>query len=87
MINKDIYMYTIKFYEDERGFSDVKTVICKLRADTNENKDARINFHKVVAYIDLLEEMETRVGKPVLDHLFYFYIISGRKHKKLLDVK
>ncbi len=28
-----------------------------------------LNFNKVVAYLDILEEMGTRVGEPVTKHL------------------
>lgn len=62
-------MYTIDFYEDERGISEVKDFIKELREKSKTNKDAKINFNKVVAYIDILEEMGTRVGEPVTKHL------------------
>ena len=62
-------MYDIDFYEDERGYSEVKDFIKKLREKSETNKDAKINFNKVVAYIDMLEEMGTRVGEPVTKHL------------------
>lgn len=62
-------MYEIEFYEDDRGISDVKDFISELREKSYTNKDARINFNKVVAYMDLLEELGTRVGEPVTKHL------------------
>ena len=62
-------MYEIEFYEDDRGISDVKDFISELREKSYMNKDARINFNKVVAYMDLLEELGTRVGEPVTKHL------------------
>ncbi len=62
-------MFEIEFYADERGFSDVESFIMNLREKSLTNKDARINFNKVVAYIDALEEMGTRVGEPVTKHL------------------
>ena len=37
------------------------------KSDTN--KESRINFNKVVAYLDLLEEFGTRIGEPVTKHL------------------
>ena len=55
-------MYEIEFYADERGYSDVESFVYKLREESKSNKDARINFNKVVAYLDALEEMGTRVG-------------------------
>ena len=62
-------MYEIKFYEDERGHSDVVEFIKQLEQDAEKSKDARINFNKIVAYLDILEEMGTRVGEPVTKHL------------------
>lgn len=62
-------MFKIKLYEDEQGYSDVKTFIRSLKKRSETSKDARINFSKVVAYIDILEEMGTRVGEPITKHL------------------
>lgn len=62
-------MFEIIFYEDEHGYSDVKEFISYLHKKSATNKDARINFNKLVAYLDILEEMGTRVGKPVTKHL------------------
>ncbi len=62
-------MFKIKLYEDEQGYSDVKTFIQSLKDKSEKSKDVRINFSKVVAYIDILEEMGTRVGEPVTKHL------------------
>lgn len=63
------FMFDIEFYEDARGYSDVKEFIMHLREKSATNKDARINFNKVVAYLDILEEMGTRIGGPVTKHL------------------
>ena len=62
-------MFKIEFYEDDRGCSDVRDFIKDLRDRSSSSKDARINFNKVVAYLDILEEMGTRVGEPVTKHL------------------
>ena len=62
-------MFEIIFYEDEHGYSDVKEFINYLRKKSATSKDARINFNKFVAYIDILEEMGTRVGAPITKHL------------------
>ena len=62
-------MFEIVFYEDEHGKSDVKEFIMDLRDKASTSKDARMNYHKVIAYIDILEEMGTRVGEPVTKHL------------------
>lgn len=62
-------MFEIIFYEDEHGYSDVKEFINYLRKKSATSKDARINFNKFVAYLDILEEMGTRVGAPITKHL------------------
>ena len=62
-------MFEIIFYEDEHGYSDVKEFINYLHKNSATSKDARINFNKLVAYLDILEEMGTRVGAPITKHL------------------
>ena len=62
-------MYEIIFYEDKNGNSDVVSYIKELNKKSKSDKTSRINFNKTVAYIDLLQEMGTRVGKPVTKHL------------------
>ena len=62
-------MFDIIFYDDKDGHSEVESFIKDLRERSLVSKDARINFNKVVAYLDLLEEIGTRVGEPVTKHL------------------
>lgn len=62
-------MFKDIFYEDIKGYSDVKAFIKELREDSFKDKNARINFNTMVAYIDILQEMGTRVGEPVTKHL------------------
>jgi len=62
-------LYHVVFYEDEHGHSDVEEFIRELRDKSTTSKNARVNFNKVVAYIDILEELGTRVGEPVTKHL------------------
>lgn len=62
-------MYEIEFYEDENGNSKVVDFIRELNRKAYTNKESRINFNKVVAYLDLLEEFGTRIGEPVTKHL------------------
>lgn len=62
-------MYEIEFYENSEGFSEIKEYIMQLRVASEFNKDSRINFNKIVAYFDLLQEMGTRIGEPVTKHL------------------
>lgn len=62
-------MYEIEFYEDKNGKSEIADYIKELNAKAATNKECRINFNKIVAYMDMLEEFGTRVGEPVTKHL------------------
>lgn len=62
-------MYEIEFYEDKNGKSEVADYIKELNIKAATSKECRINFNKIVAYIDMLEEFGTRVGEPVTKHL------------------
>ena len=62
-------MYEIEFYVDKNGKSKVADFIRELNIKAATNKESRINFNKVVAYLDMLEELGTRVGEPVTRHL------------------
>lgn len=62
-------MYQISFYEDRDGYSEVLNYINELRKKSFTSKTDKINFHKMVAYMDMLEEYGTRIGEPVTKHL------------------
>ena len=62
-------MYEIIFYEDKNGKSEVTDYLQYLKNKAATSKDSRLNYNKVIAYIDILEEMGTRVGEPVTKHL------------------
>lgn len=62
-------MYEIEFYEDKNGKSEIADYIKELNLKSSTNKEVRINFNKIVAYFDLLEEFGTRIGEPVTKHL------------------
>lgn len=62
-------MYEIEFYKDKNGKSEIADLIKELNRKSLTDKESRINFHKIVAYLDLLEEFGTRVGAPVTKHL------------------
>lgn len=69
MKERNVLMYEIEFYENPEGFSKIKEYIMQLRVTSEFNKDSRINFNKIVAYFDLLQEMGTRIGEPVTKRL------------------
>ena len=58
-------MYEIEFFEDKNGKSEVADFIKELNRKAVTNKECRINFNKIVAYMDMLEEFGTRIGEPV----------------------
>lgn len=62
-------MYQILFYDDKNGHSEIVEYIMELRTKSVISKTERINFNKIVAYIDMLEEYGTRIGEPVTKHL------------------
>jgi len=62
-------MYDVIFYSDSKGNEPVAKYINGLRQKSHTNKTARINFNKIVAYIDILCEKGTRVGEPITKHL------------------
>lgn len=66
---RGVILYNIIFYEDDKGKSEVRDYIRDLREKSINNKDSRINFNKIVAYLDCLQEYGTRIGSPVTKHL------------------
>jgi len=62
-------MYEVIFYSNDKGYEPIAEYIINLRNKSNTDKNARINFNKIVAYIDLLCEKGTRIGEPVTKHL------------------
>lgn len=62
-------MYEIEFYEDENGKSAIADYINDLSYKASTNKECRVNLNKIIAYMDALEELGTRVGAPVTKHL------------------
>ncbi|WP_269477256.1 type II toxin-antitoxin system RelE/ParE family toxin [Hominibacterium faecale] len=62
-------MYTIEFYEESNGESDVWEFLEALRQKASTNKDARIQYKQAVFYIQLLQENGTRLPENVTKHL------------------
>ncbi len=62
-------MYEIIFYEDKNGHSELIDFITHLKESGETNKTDRINFNKIVAFINVLEKLGTRAGSPVTKHL------------------
>lgn len=47
-------MYTVEFYENDRGVSELWDFLEELRIKSASNKDARIQYKQIVLYIQLL---------------------------------
>lgn len=62
-------MFEIDFYRDANGRSDVLDYIKELRKKSDSSKNDRINYQKILSYINLLKRMGLSVGEPVLKSL------------------
>ena len=62
-------MYDVIFYSDIKGNGPIAEFINELRQKARTDKNARINFSKIIAYINLLSKKGTRIGEPVTKHL------------------
>lgn len=62
-------MYDIHFYKDKRGDEPTRKYINELRKKAKTSKDSRIQFYKIVAYINKLAEYGTRIGEPFVKHI------------------
>ena len=62
-------MYDVIFYSDKQGNEPIAEFINELRQKSYTDKNARVNLHKIVAYIDVLCEKGSIVGEPVMKHL------------------
>ena len=62
-------MYTVEFYEDKDGKSEVRDYLVELVKDARTDKNARINKNKIFAYIKAIEEYGTRIGQPIVKHI------------------
>ena len=60
-------MYDIELYEDKNGKSEVGEYIRGLQK--KNDKDSKIKFNKIVAYIRLLREHGLSLGTPYIKHL------------------
>ena len=62
-------MYTVEFYEDTNGNSEVRDYMERLVQHSLTDKNARINKNKIFTYIKALQEYGTRVGSPIVKHI------------------
>jgi len=62
-------MYEIIIYKDENGQSELLDFLRNLKRKAKENKEAKVLFSKIVAYIDCLKDNGTYIGEPFVKHL------------------
>lgn len=62
-------LYTVEFYEDINGNSEVRDYIEQLVQHSITDKNARINKNKIFTYIKALQEYGTRIGSPIVKHI------------------
>ena len=60
-------MHEIIFYHDKNGYEPVNAYIEELHAQ--KDKNSRIKYEKIMAYIDILSEKGTTAGEPYMKHL------------------
>ena len=61
-------MYTVEFYENAKGESDVWDFLEELRIKAETNKDARIQYKQISFYIQLLQDNGTRLPDNITKH-------------------
>jgi len=62
-------MFTVEFYENANGESDVLQFLEELRSKMSSNKDARIQYKQATYHIQLLQENGTRLPDSITKYL------------------
>ena len=62
-------MFEVEFYQDKNGKEPVREFLISLKEKSGTSKENRILFHKVLAYVRILQEYGTRAGEPYIKHL------------------
>lgn len=60
-------MYNIVFYIDKHGKSEVENYLLNLK--DKKDKNSRIKFNKIVAYIEVLLKYGVTIGEPYIKHI------------------
>lgn len=60
-------MYNVIFYKDKNGTSEVQEYILNLQKQ--KDKNSRIKFNKIVAYINMLSKHGITIGEPYIKHI------------------
>ena len=62
-------MYTVEFYEDKNGNSQIFEFIEELRVKSISNKDARIQYKQMSMYFELLSLNGTNMNDNITKHI------------------
>ena len=62
-------MYTVKFYRDKNGKSEIVDYLDELKKSGEASKTERVNRDKILAYIGALERYGTRIGQPIVKNI------------------
>ncbi len=62
-------MFEVDFYENRQGRQPVRELLIELRDKAPTNKDAKIQYEKILTYIRALEIYGTRLGEPQVRHI------------------
>jgi len=62
-------MYTVEFYENANGKSELWDFLEELREKASTNKDARIQYKQISLYIQLLQDNGTRLQDNITKHI------------------
>lgn len=60
-------MYEILIYEDKNGRSEIKDYIKELA--NKKDKDSKIKYNKIIAYIRILNQNGLYMGEPYIKHI------------------
>lgn len=61
--------YTIDFYYDKNGESDIYNLFKDLEKKSSKNKDARIQYRQLLLYIELLSKNGNNLPDDVIKHI------------------
>jgi len=62
-------VFQVRFFKNRQGEQPVKQMLLELKARIATDKDARINFVKIIDYIRVLHQRGTAAGQPYIKHL------------------
>jgi len=62
-------MFEVHFYKTKQGDQPIRNLLVSLKDKAKTNKDARIQYEKILTYIRALQKHGTRAGAPMVKHI------------------